>query len=433
MKYCRLKYQFAALMLLFAVGLPTLPATAQDGRPERGEGDRERRRGFDFNDEDSSATNDNLKRLLARFPGADEDKDGVLNGKEARAFLEKQRERWRERRDRRRSRRGPIPTHEDIAYGPEESQVIDLYLAKSEDPTPLVVYFHGGQFITGDEDDLGTLDVAALVSAGISVASVDYRDTHDTPFPVPFEDGAKAIQFLRYYAEEINIDPARIAGHGEEAGGNIALYLGLHDDLAVDEDDIELPAWFTTEEPDKDQDSAAQDDEPGKLKILAAEEEDTDPDKVPENLPEPWEDPRTAAESTRLISVVARHPIATFDPREWKKRKLPMNDHERLMKKYLDVRYLDPVDDEDVIALVEAVSPLALASADDPEVLLMNQYKDIDLQDDTVWAIVRHHPRQSKLIAGALKQKGGKATVRYRGMQNDPGINSVDFLLKMLK
>ena len=213
--------------------------------------------------------------------------------------MEKQRERWRERREPTRRRGRLSPTHRDVAYGPEAKHHLDLYLAESEEPTPLVIFFHGGQFITGEESDHGTLDIRSLLDAGISVASVDYRTAGQSPFPGPFDDAARAVQFLRLQAEEYNLNPERFAGHGEEAGGNLALYLALHDDLAEP-----LPPPGNTETP---------------------EEQEPDEER------EPWDDPLLETMSTRLTCAVARHPIASFDPRSWKKHKLPMNDHERLM------------------------------------------------------------------------------------------------------
>lgn len=38
------------------------------------------------------------------------------------------------------------PTYKDVAYGPHERNVLDVWLAESATPTPLVVYIHGGGF-----------------------------------------------------------------------------------------------------------------------------------------------------------------------------------------------------------------------------------------------------------------------------------------------
>lgn len=379
--------------------------------------DGQRRSPYQFDDDATSLNNEMLENLIARFPEADKNEDGILDAVEGRAVVKEQGERWREQRDRR--RRGvPEPTHADVAYGPHTKHTLDLYLAKSDDPTPLVVFFHGGQFITGDKDDTGTLDLRDLLRAGISVASVNYRFTPETTFPTPFEDAAQAVQFLRLTAAQYNLDPERFAGHGEEAGGNLALYLALHDDLAT------KPKRPTQHADDAQVETTAEG---------AAEPDDAKQDVPKDDDAAKWESPELATKSTRLIAAVARHPIASFDPRTWAKHELPMNGHERMMTKYLGTPYFQPMKNEVLIDIVEAVSPLALVSEGDPELLLMSQYPNLELAEDTIWTVMSHHPKQSQLIAEAMRAKGNKATVRYRGMKDDPGTSSVGFFIEKLK
>lgn len=415
------------LAVVLLLGMPCAITLAQDGRGDNDrEGGEDRRRGFEIPDDATSDNNKWLERVLERFPDSDTDEDGTLNAEEARAFMDKMREQWREGNGRRQRLK---PTHDNLAYGPDDKQVIDLYLPQSDKPTPLVLYFHGGQFITGDESSTRVINIQDFLNAGIAVASIDYRDTNQAPFPAPFDDAARAAQFLRYYAEQINVNPGRVAALGDEAGGNLALYLALHDDLAISEKELE---------PDP---AKAGDDEDVPKPLLfpkkpkegqGAAGDDPFPDD-PLNLVEPWDQPEIATMSTRLIAAVAMHPIASFDPRDWKKHKLPMNDHERLMGKYLDVRYLEPLNDPEIIKLVEQVSPLALISANDPPLLLVSQYPDLELAEDTVWTVMRHHPKQIKLIDSAMGLKGNKTIVRYKGMQNDPGIRAINFLGELLK
>ena len=46
----------------------------------------------------------------------------------------------------------PAPDVSDVSYGPHERNVLDLWRAKSESPTPLVVFIHGGGFLVGSKD-----------------------------------------------------------------------------------------------------------------------------------------------------------------------------------------------------------------------------------------------------------------------------------------
>jgi acetyl esterase/lipase len=67
-------------------------------------------------------------------------------------------------------------TFVDVAYGPHFRQTMDVWLAKSAKPTPVVFYIHGGGWGAQDKTDIHQhLDVRAFLDAGISVASINYR------------------------------------------------------------------------------------------------------------------------------------------------------------------------------------------------------------------------------------------------------------------
>ena len=67
------------------------------------------------------------------------------------------------------------PTHADVRYGPHERNVLDLYLAKSDRPTPLVLYIHGGGFRGGDKRTLSPAGARAYLAAGFSIAAINDR------------------------------------------------------------------------------------------------------------------------------------------------------------------------------------------------------------------------------------------------------------------
>src|SRR5438874_484856 len=68
----------------------------------------------------------------------------------------------------------PTPTVANLAYGKHERQVLDFWQAKSEKPTPLVLYIHGGGWQGGDKSSLGAA-IQQYLDAGISVAAINYR------------------------------------------------------------------------------------------------------------------------------------------------------------------------------------------------------------------------------------------------------------------
>lgn len=128
--------------------------------------------------------------------------------------------------------KGLEPTHGNVAYGPDERNVVDFYQAKSDAPTPLAIFIHGGGFRGGSKEKLNAGVVRALLEAGISVASVNYRMIPKNPLPMAHEDCRRALQFLRSKSKEWKIDKTRVAAFGGSAGAQLSMWLGFHDEMA---------------------------------------------------------------------------------------------------------------------------------------------------------------------------------------------------------
>ncbi len=126
----------------------------------------------------------------------------------------------------------PRPDHANVAYGPHARHVMDVWLAKSERPAPLLVYFHGGGFAAGSKENLSAALLTAALRAGISVAAANYRLAPEVVFPAHYLDCTRAVQFARHSAPTWNLDPRRVALTGSSAGGGASLWIAFHDDLA---------------------------------------------------------------------------------------------------------------------------------------------------------------------------------------------------------
>ena len=132
----------------------------------------------------------------------------------------------------------PIEPDENISYGPHRMQRIYFWRAKSDKPTPLLFYIHGGGWSGGDRSVVRSMLKPAL-DAGISVVSVEYRTIKDStadglvpPVKGPMFDCARALQFTRSKAKEWNLDKTKVALAGGSAGACTSLWLAFHDDLA---------------------------------------------------------------------------------------------------------------------------------------------------------------------------------------------------------
>jgi len=145
-------------------------------------------------------------------------------------------------RAQRAAREGQLqPTAADVRYGDHPRNRFDVYEAESDQPTPVVIYFHGGGFVAGDKATARRLPLArACLRNGITVISANYRfvkGPNSESFPGSLHDGALALQFVRAHAERWNIDPTKVVVSGGSAGGLMSVWLGVHDDLADPQSD----------------------------------------------------------------------------------------------------------------------------------------------------------------------------------------------------
>ncbi|MEU5693550.1 alpha/beta hydrolase [Actinosynnema sp. NPDC020468] len=94
--------------------------------------------------------------------------------------------------------------------------------------SPLLVFYHGGGWVSGDLDSHDNLCRFLAREAGVRVLSADYRLAPEHPFPAAADDAATAFEWAVAHADELGIDPARIALGGDSAGGNLAASTALH-------------------------------------------------------------------------------------------------------------------------------------------------------------------------------------------------------------
>jgi acetyl esterase len=135
-----------------------------------------------------------------------------------------------------------VPTQMDNAPGPHGPVPVRVY--RPTGPTagrPCLVWAHGGAFVIGDLDmpEADWVSRAIATRAGAVVVSVDYRlAVGGVTYPIPHDDVAAAIRWVRDSASALAIDPVRITFGGASAGGNLAAGAALR---VRDEDDW-LPA-----------------------------------------------------------------------------------------------------------------------------------------------------------------------------------------------
>ena len=122
---------------------------------------------------------------------------------------------------------------------------LDLHLPAGAGAHPVVVFLHGGGWRLGSRHTTGPMYRGAsptpferMAQAGIAVASVDYRLSGEATWPAQLHDAKAAVRWLRTRADDLGIDPERIAAWGESAGGHLAELLGLTGSDAALEGDV---------------------------------------------------------------------------------------------------------------------------------------------------------------------------------------------------
>jgi acetyl esterase/lipase len=280
------------------------------------------------------------------------------------------------------------PTHADVAYGPHERQKIDLYLADSKTPTPLVLYIHGGGFQGGDKRSIGAETIRSYHAQGWSVAAISYRLTNVIPAPGQYLDCGRALQFLRHHAAKWNINPKLVASTGGSAGAGTSMWLAFHDDLA-------------------------------------------DPNS---------EDP-IARQSTRLTCVVVSNGQSSYDPRFAEKAGIPRPNFERhsFFEPFYNLQRAE-ADTPEAYRRYEAAAPITYLTRDDPPALLTYSYANEEVTATSNLGLVVHHPKLGIALKEQMDKLGIECVVQYRGPEGrtlrhgggEP-VSGVDFIRKQFE
>lgn len=111
--------------------------------------------------------------------------------------------------------------------GPYGAIPIRVYVPTVGKPQPILVYYHGGGWVTGN---LETVDVTCRALANAApcvVVSVNYRHAPEQKFPAAAEDAYASARWVAAHAGELGGDAQRIAVGGASAGGNLAAVVAL--------------------------------------------------------------------------------------------------------------------------------------------------------------------------------------------------------------
>ena len=109
--------------------------------------------------------------------------------------------------------------------GPIPLRLFDARARRS--PGPVVVFFHGGGFIVGDNDTAAPMCAEIARRLDLPVISVDYRLLPEHVWPAAPDDAEAAARWIAENGEVLNLEITGLVLCGDSAGGNLTIVTAL--------------------------------------------------------------------------------------------------------------------------------------------------------------------------------------------------------------
>jgi acetyl esterase len=104
---------------------------------------------------------------------------------------------------------------------------VRVFRPSAQTGLPLLLWFHGGGWVTGNLDTHDQLGRLLADATGAVVVSVDYRLAPEAKFPAAADDCLAAYEWALAHADEVGADARRVAIGGDSAGGNLAAVVSI--------------------------------------------------------------------------------------------------------------------------------------------------------------------------------------------------------------
>lgn len=118
----------------------------------------------------------------------------------------------------------PMAVIKDLTCpGPAGAIPVRLYdVRATRDPSPVILFFHGGGFVIGDLDTHNSLCTELSAELDLPVLAVHYRLAPEHPFPAAPDDCEAAARWLAGSPAELGRTVTGLVTIGGSAGGNLA-------------------------------------------------------------------------------------------------------------------------------------------------------------------------------------------------------------------
>jgi acetyl esterase/lipase len=117
----------------------------------------------------------------------------------------------------------------DVVYGSANNTPLKLdvwYPRDNPNPTPTLVYIHGGGWIFGSKEG-SVYQLLPYLEKGWRVVNVEYRMAGNSLAPGAVEDTRCALRWVARNAKQWNFDTSKIVLTGHSAGGHLSLITGM--------------------------------------------------------------------------------------------------------------------------------------------------------------------------------------------------------------
>jgi acetyl esterase len=111
--------------------------------------------------------------------------------------------------------------------GQTRIRIIRPATAEATDVLPIILYTHGGGWVLGDKITHDRLVREIANGVGAAVIFVDYVNAPEAQYPVQQEQAYASLLYTVEHANELRVDPSRLAIMGDSVGGHMAALITL--------------------------------------------------------------------------------------------------------------------------------------------------------------------------------------------------------------